>query len=147
MPKDYTIYYYRLIASAVIHRGDEILIGKKDPDDEHPVKGQWVFPAGYVEGEESPFDSVIREVKEETGLDVKVNKVIDFVPILNMWKKEFDCWYTFIYFDCTPIGGEAKASDDLIDLKWVKAKEIDQYLTDRKPPKGSKLEKFINSLG
>jgi len=36
----------------------------------------WVFPGGGVESEESPEDAVVRELKEETGLDVVVTRVV-----------------------------------------------------------------------
>ena len=36
--------------------------------------GHWDFPKGHVEGEESEVETAIREVKEETGLDVHVQK-------------------------------------------------------------------------
>lgn len=146
--KDYKKHYYRLIAGAVIHKGNKVLIGKKDPNKPHPARGQWVFPAGYVEERENPFETIVREIKEETGLKVRVNGVVDFVSMWNIWKdKNMLAWYTFIYFDCPYVSGTPKASDDLFDLKWVKAKDLNKYLTSRRPPKGSRLEAFIKSLG
>lgn len=41
-----------------------------------PFKGQWVLPGGYVEHDEDPKTTIIRETKEETGLDIAVLGVI-----------------------------------------------------------------------
>ncbi len=145
--KWHKIHHHRLIAGAIIHKGDNVLIGRKDRNKPHPSRGQWAFPAGMVEPKESPFDAVVREVKEETGLKVRSKNVIDFVSdYVTFPNWGMPCWYTFIYIDCPYNGGIAKASDDLVELKWVKAKDINKYLTSRRPPKGSRLEKFVRSL-
>lgn len=41
-----------------------------------PFKGYWVLPGGYVEYDEDPKDTIVREVKEETGLTVKLEEAI-----------------------------------------------------------------------
>lgn len=42
-----------------------------------PKAGQWSLPAGFVEYDESPIDTAIREVKEETGLDITVTSLLE----------------------------------------------------------------------
>ena len=56
-----------LTTLCMVYRGDEILLQNR-------VKTDWrgyCFPGGHVEPGESVVDSVIREMKEETGLTVK----------------------------------------------------------------------------
>jgi acetyl-CoA carboxylase carboxyl transferase subunit beta len=42
-----------------------------------PAKGSWVLPGGFIELEEPPAEAAVREVLEETGLQVRVNGLLD----------------------------------------------------------------------
>jgi len=42
-----------------------------------PTQGLWNGVGGKIEGEESPLECVIREVKEETGIEINNENVID----------------------------------------------------------------------
>ncbi len=42
----------------------------------HPSYGKWVFPGGYVDRGETPEAAAVREAKEESGLDVKIQRLI-----------------------------------------------------------------------
>ncbi|WP_124727936.1 NUDIX hydrolase [Staphylospora marina] len=48
---------------------------------EAPGKGLWAFPGGYVERGQDLFETIQNEVKEETGLTVKVGKIIDTLSL------------------------------------------------------------------
>jgi 8-oxo-dGTP diphosphatase len=51
----------------------KILLVKRDTV---PFKGYWALPGGRVDPGETAGQTVIREVKEETGLDVKIVRVV-----------------------------------------------------------------------
>jgi 8-oxo-dGTP diphosphatase len=55
-----------MTSCGVILHGGRILMFR------HKKLGKWLFPGGHVEKNEDPIETVIRETKEETGLDVKV---------------------------------------------------------------------------
>ncbi len=62
--------YYPHVASAVgavIINNGKVLMVKRERE---PYKGTWMFPAGFVDYGEHPEDTLIREVKEETGLRI-----------------------------------------------------------------------------
>lgn len=65
----------RLAAYAVLLRGDEVLLTRISPLG-HPV-GCWTLPGGGVEQGENPRAAVVREVAEETGLQVTANALLD----------------------------------------------------------------------
>ena len=61
---------------AVIIKDGKIALIKRGNE---PARGKWTIPGGLVELAESPEQAVIRETKEETGLDVENPDLIDVV--------------------------------------------------------------------
>lgn len=61
------------VAGLVISNDDKWLVVKKCYSG---LKGQWSLPAGFVNRDETADEAVIREVKEETGVDCKVTGMI-----------------------------------------------------------------------
>lgn len=63
------VYYPRVSMApiAIIEKNGKVLMVQRKKE---PYKGTWMFPSGFVDYGEHPEDTVIREVKEETGLDV-----------------------------------------------------------------------------
>ena len=73
-----------------------------------PGKDEWCLPAGFVEAGEHPAASAVREVKEETGLDVEITGVYD------TWATDEDprTPVVSIAFTARVTGGELLAGDD-----------------------------------
>ncbi len=92
-------------AAAVIRRGDGIcLVKRKFP----PREGQWTLPAGFMEYDEDPETTAVREVKEETGLDVRVTGL--FAAHQGILPP--DRPVVLIVYTAEEIGGELSAGDD-----------------------------------
>lgn len=71
--------YYPHVSSAVgavIVKNDAVLMVKRNRE---PYKNTWGFPAGYVDFGEHPEESLLREVKEETGLTVIKSEFISII--------------------------------------------------------------------
>jgi 8-oxo-dGTP diphosphatase len=62
------------VVAAVIERAGRILIAQRKRTAEHPLK--WEFPGGKVEPEETPEKALVRELKEELAIQVKVGPEI-----------------------------------------------------------------------
>ena len=84
-------------ARAVIIKDKKILLIKRTKKD----LVYWVFPGGAIESEESKEDALIRECKEELGVDIKVN---DLLLEMASQKPETRGQKEFFYF-CDIIGG------------------------------------------
>jgi 8-oxo-dGTP diphosphatase len=79
------------------------------------------FPGGHIENNESLVDSAIREVKEETGLDVKNLKSCGVVHWLN--NKTFDRYFVFLY-KTTEYSGELITECDEGRNFWISVGEL-----------------------
>ncbi len=101
---------------------NKILIGKREKDP-YISKLSWGFPGGRPEYNEEIEEALKKEIKKKTGLDVEILKVI-FAKIYPE-KREF----LSIYYLCKVIGGQEKAGEKFVELKWVKPEELENYFT------------------
>jgi ADP-ribose pyrophosphatase YjhB (NUDIX family) len=89
------------------------------------LKGYWSIPGGLLEVGEQLADAVVRETKEETGLDVKPLNVVEiFERILRDTKGVPEYHYVLIDYLCKVTGGDLKASDDAVNVEWVRRKDL-----------------------
>ena len=110
---------------AIILDGNKILLEKRK---NAPSKGKWTVPGGLVELGESMEQAVIREVKEETGLEVYEPRLVDAVNYISLGEKGA-VRYHFVIVDylVTVKGGKPKAASDAEALKWVPFNEVEEY--------------------
>ncbi|MFZ5391164.1 MAG: NUDIX domain-containing protein [Patescibacteria group bacterium] len=104
-------------AGVVIVKNGRVLLGKKASG---PKKGQWNIPGGFLEAGEHPLQGAKREVKEETGLNIRIVKLLD------IFKSRY---YTGdhcvnIFYLAEIISGTPKAGDDLGELKWFEPNKL-----------------------
>jgi ADP-ribose pyrophosphatase YjhB (NUDIX family) len=87
-----------------------------------PARGRWSLPGGRVEPGETAAEAAVREVREETGLDISVGPLLLSVSLGA---------YDIEDFAGTVIGGALAAGDDAADVRWCRADELtDLELTD-----------------
>jgi ADP-ribose pyrophosphatase YjhB (NUDIX family) len=111
------IYYNSLISgSAFIIDGDKVLLGKRAIE---PFKGKYDIIGGFLKAGELPKAGAIREVKEETGLDIKMVDLLGF--FLNKGYEFQGEKYKVIdvFYVAKISGGKPKPSDDVKSLHWI----------------------------
>ncbi|MCD6431579.1 NUDIX hydrolase [Candidatus Bathyarchaeota archaeon] len=110
---------------AVIVCNGRILLEKRKGE---PGKGKWSIPGGLVELGERAEQTVIREVREETNLEVENPELIDVVDSIT-FDEGGRIKYHFVIIDyfVKLKGGTVKAADDAAELKWVPFSEVEKY--------------------
>ncbi len=85
-----------------------------------PSVGSWTLPGGRLEPDESFEEAVTREVREETGLDVRVVGELCRVEIAREGFAFLVHEYLAVPLAPTPV----RAGDDAADARWVRADEM-----------------------
>ena len=80
-----------------------------------PAQGLWSLPGGRVEPGESPAEAAVREVREETGLEIVVGSLLASVEFGD---------YLVHDFAGDVIGGELQAGDDADDVRWCSPEDM-----------------------
>jgi 8-oxo-dGTP diphosphatase len=93
-----------------------------------PFKGYWALPGGRLDPGETIEQTIIRDVKEETGLDVTiVRKVGEYVEKGSKDNVEYEYYPTC--FVVKPVGGEIKKQDtEIQEIKLFKLTELPEPL-------------------
>ena len=103
--------YNEKSCGCIILDKDKVLLVK------HNV-GHWDFPKGHMEDGETETQTAIREVKEETNIDVIIPNeqdkyIVEYSPKENVWKQ-------VVFFVAEKIGGEIIAQEEEIEtIEWV----------------------------
>ena len=87
----------------------------------------WGFPKGHVENGETEIETAKREVKEEVGLDVKIDESKRYVTNYIV-RNEID--KTSVFYMATPIGGKIQKQDSEVkEVKWCTFEEALTLIT------------------
>ncbi|MBD3227983.1 MAG: NUDIX domain-containing protein [Candidatus Lokiarchaeota archaeon] len=111
----------RITIDSIVDLGDSIVLIKRlNP----PFEGQWAIPGGFIELGERVEDAVIRETKEETGLDVRIKNIFNVYSDPNRDPRGHTI--TLVYI-CDNIGNadkNLKANTDAEEVRIFKKEEI-----------------------
>jgi ADP-ribose pyrophosphatase YjhB (NUDIX family) len=100
----------------VVWRGDKFLLVKRGKE---PNKGQWSIPGGAQQLGETVYAAAAREVREETGLDIKVRCLVDVVDgIMRDDQDEVLYHYTLVDVLAESLEGDPVAADDAAAVGW-----------------------------
>jgi mutator protein MutT len=110
---------------AVVVSDSNVLLVKRGHE---PAKGLWSIPGGLIELGETAEAAVRREVKEETGVDVEIERLLDVVDNIvydDQGKIRFH--YVLVEFVARPVTTVARPSSDASDVKWVRFLDLSLY--------------------
>lgn len=136
----------RIIVCGIVQNGDRIILGKK-ASARRPYPNVWHTPGGGVDDtnfaakliKQGDFNhryfhrELQRELREE--LDIEVTKIRSIIPEFRSAPREVKTrnrrgektHYIFLEYLCEFRDGKLKAADDLVEVRWVKVKDLFRY--------------------
>jgi len=115
---------FHITVKGIVIYEDKVLILKRvrPSSDGH---GFWELPGGGLEYGETPHTALIRELKEETSLDIKILKpVYTFTAIRPHYQT------VGVGFLCIPMNDHVVISEEHTDFKFVSKEELRDYLSE-----------------
>ena len=124
-----------IVAAAVVIREGRVLPTRR-AEGQH-LAGMWEFPGGKLEEGESPEAAVVRECKEECGIEVEVTGIVD-VSYHRYPEKDV----LLLFYRCTLVRGEVRHIQ-VADHAWVAPAQLDEYPL---PPADANVVAWIRAL-
>lgn len=113
------VYYASPLPSAVafVYQNDEVLLIKRGVP---PGMGKWALPSGFVEADEQPEHTVLRELKEETSIDGTLGELLGvYTEPTKMYGSVL-----LIAYDIDFRRGKPQAGTDTVDAKFFPSSKI-----------------------
>jgi 8-oxo-dGTP diphosphatase len=104
---------HKIGAFAIIQDNEGRILISRRPDN-----GYYNLPGGGIESHESPQVGLLREVKEETGLEVKINRLIGVYSKTHVHEIVFS-------FEAKVIGGTLQLTNEADKHLWLAPEELD----------------------
>ena len=109
----------KLIQKAIIKKGGKFLFLKRSENDKN-LPGYWDMPGGKPNFGENPEKALLREVKEETNLAIKIISPLAVTSFISKISGEY-CFC--VGYLCETKSDKIKLSEEHSEFKWVALKE------------------------
>ena len=113
------------VGAVIVTPAGEVVLVRRGGE---PLAGAWSLPGGAVETGETLAAALVREVREETGLDVEVGPVVEVLDrIFPDGTGRIRHHYVLVDYLCQVRGGELQAASDAADAVLVSREALDRY--------------------
>lgn len=101
----------KVAAAVLVEQDGEVLLVRRAFG---IARGRWSLPAGFVEYDEQPAVTAVRECREETGLEVELTGLLDILP---GGGQPGEASFTVVYLGRV-VGGTLRAGDDAAEARF-----------------------------
>lgn len=109
-----------LVTAGIIVKAGKILIARRSG--KKHLAGFWEFPGGKIEDGEAPEECLLREIKEELGIEIEVKRLFHE----NTHEYSPDKIILLKSFICSHVSGEIRLKDH-DEFNWVRINDFDSY--------------------
>ena len=107
------------VDAIIVDDGKIVLIQRLN----NPYKDYWALPGGFVEYGEKVEHAAIREAKEETGLNIKLNKLVGVYSDANRDPRGHT---VSVVYMASIVGGQLKSDTDAKDVQYFEISELNK---------------------
>lgn len=110
------------VGAVVFNAEGEILLIKRG---KNPHYGRWMIPGGALEWGETLEAAAVREVREETGIEIAIESFIETIEAILPGDEGHH--FVIMDFAARSIGGILKADSDALDAVWAPVASLARY--------------------
>jgi len=111
------------VGAVVVHEGKVVLIRRG----KEPLRGRWLVPGGTVELGETLEEALVREVREETGLEVRPLELVAVFDRIDRSAGAVSYHYVIVDYVCECVGGVLCAGSDAEAAALVAPEDLARY--------------------
>ncbi|UWZ83228.1 NUDIX hydrolase [Occallatibacter riparius] len=111
------------VGAVIVQEGRVLLVQRG----REPMKGRWTIPGGLIEIGESLLEAVVRETREETGLDIEPIELVELLDRIHREEGRVRYHYVIADYLCRVTGGTLAAADDAAAVRWVERAEWNSH--------------------
>lgn len=111
------------VGGVVVDDGRVLLIRRG----KEPLLGRWVVPGGTVEPGETLHEALVREMGEETGLEVEPLELLTVFDRIQREGAQITYHFVIVDYLCRRVSGQARAGSDALEVAWVAPAELPAF--------------------
>ena len=110
-----------IVKTLIVNKEDEVLFVRRKKEDLKQAHNKWEFPGGKIDFGEYPEQTAVREAKEESGYDIKVDFLLPKILSLKWESPEREAQQILICYVCSLLGGKSTIPDHGVsEIKWFR---------------------------
>jgi len=110
-------------AAVIVREGKILIIKRKFP----PNEKKWSIPGGVIEIGEPVREAAVREVREETGLDVRIDGIVDVVDNIIYEGERVKYHFVNCDFLAEYVSGDVKTNEEVLEYAWIEEGDMKKY--------------------
>lgn len=128
-----------LVAAGVVVKEGRVLLTQRKSGSH--LEGMWEFPGGKVEAGEDPKDALVRELREELGIETIVDDILDVT--FHRYEEAQKAVLLLFYRAEIKLGSPAPTALDVAAFKWAAARDL---IDSAFPPADVSILKKVRAL-